>query len=223
MKKVVTIERQWDEVLHDFLETKTYIQLMKFIEHEYTKKQVFPKHKDIFRAFSLTPFSQVKVVIIGQDPYHDDGQACGLCFSVPSGTIVPASLKNIYKEIESDLCIKKDSTHGDLELWARQGVFLLNTLLTVVAHTPASHKGKGWEEFTDTAISAISHKHKHVVFLLWGKYAQSKKVLIDSKKHLVLKAPHPSPFSAYTGFFGCKHFSKCNHYLRKNGKDEIMW
>jgi uracil-DNA glycosylase len=223
MKKEFVIEREWDEVLHNFLETKTYAQLSNFIENEYRTKQVFPKQENIFRAFERTPFSQVKVVIIGQDPYYNDGQACGLCFSVPAGVILPPSLKNIYKEIESDLGIKKDITNGNLEVWANQGVFLLNTALTVIAHTPASHKGKGWEEFTDTVITAISEKHEHIVFMLWGNYAQSKKGLIDTKKHLVLEAPHPSPLSAYTGFVGCKHFSKCNKYLKKYGKGEVMW
>lgn len=223
MKKNPIMEKEWRGVLNDFFKTKTYIQLSDFIESEYSSKQIFPKREDIFRAFCLTPFSRVKVVIIGQDPYHDEGQACGLCFSVPDGVVVPPSLKNIYKEIYTDTGVKKDTTDGVLDSWAKQGVLLLNSVLTVFAHSPASHRGKGWEEFTDTVISLISDKHNHVVFLLWGKYAQSKEGLIDQKKHLVLKAPHPSPFSAHTGFFGCRHFSKCNYYLKKNGKQEVLW
>jgi uracil-DNA glycosylase len=197
--------------------------LTDFIRNEYITKKVFPKPQDIFKAFSLTPFSKVKVVILGQDPYHNDGQAHGLSFSVEDGVIVPPSLKNIYKEIEQDCGIKKDFSNGNLQGWAKQGVFLLNAILTVVAHTPASHQGKGWEAFTDTVIKTISDKHEHVVFMLWGNYARSKKQLIDTSKHLVLEAPHPSPFSAYSGFFGCKHFSKCNEYLEKYGKGVIQW
>ena len=223
MKKEVVIEPEWKEVLHDFFETETFLQLSDFVRREYHTKKVFPSTQDIFKAFSLTPFSQVKVVILGQDPYHDDGQACGLCFSVPDGVTVPPSLKNMYKEIESDCGVKKDFTKGNLTPWAQQGVLLLNAILTVVAHTPASHRGKGWEEFTDGVIKTISDKHSHIVFLLWGNYAKSKKVLIDENKHLVLEAPHPSPFSAHSGFFGCKHFSKCNQYLKKHGKGEIVW
>lgn len=223
MKKEVVIEPEWKEVLHDFLETETFLHVSDFVRREYHTKKVFPNPQDIFRAFSLTPFSQVKVVILGQDPYHDDGQACGLCFSVPDGVAVPPSLKNIYKEIESDYGVKKDFTKGNLTSWAQQGVLLLNAILTVVAHTSASHRGKGWEEFTDGVIKTISDKHNHVVFLLWGNYAKSKKVLIDENKHLVLEASHPSPFSAHSGFFGCKHFSKCNQYLKKHGKGEILW
>lgn len=223
MKMEITIEKEWKEVLGDFFETGTFESLSDFVRTEYATKNVFPEQKNLFRAFSLTLFSQVKVVILGQDPYHNDGQACGLCFSVPSGVIVPPSLKNIYKEIESDCGLHKDMTDGDLTAWAKQGVLLINSILTVVAHAPASHKGKGWEEFTDTIIKTISLKHEHVVFLLWGNYARSKKVLIDTSKHLVLEAPHPSPFSAHSGFFGCKHFSTCNEYLKKHGKGEIEW
>ncbi len=223
MKKEVEIEPEWKAVLSDFFNTEEFVQLSEFVRNEYHMKKVFPAPKDIFRAFTLTPFSHVKVVILGQDPYHDDGQACGLCFSVPRGVTVPPSLKNIYKEIESDLGIKKDSTNGDLERWATQGVFLLNAILTVVAHTPASHKGKGWEEFTDTVIKTISDNHEHVVFMLWGNYARSKRVLINGHKHLVLEAPHPSPFSVHYGFFGCKHFSQCNNYLKEHGKGPVAW
>jgi uracil-DNA glycosylase len=223
MKKEVVIEPEWKEILQDFFETETFLSLTDFVRHQYTNKKIFPPPKDMFRAFSLTPFSKVKVVILGQDPYHDDGQACGLCFSVPRGVIVPPSLKNIYKEIENDIGVTKDMGDGDLTAWADQGVFLLNAILTVVAHSPASHKGKGWEEFTDTVIKKISEKREHVVFMLWGNYARSKKSLIDTDKHLVLEAPHPSPFSAHYGFFGCKHFSQCNDYLEKHRKERILW
>lgn len=223
MKQEISINPKWKEALKGYIDTDAFLKLLDFVQQEYSSKEVFPKQQDIFKAFNCTPFSQVHVVILGQDPYHDDGQACGLCFSVPEGEKVPPSLKNIYKEIENDIGCAKDMTSGDLTLWANQGVLLLNAILTVVAHTPASHKGKGWEEFTDTVIRTISNKHDHVVFLLWGNYARSKKVLIDTKKHFVLEAPHPSPFSAYTGFFGCKHFSKCNEYLRKHGQKEILW
>lgn len=223
MKKEVTIEPEWKEALRSYFVTESFEKLSHFIRDEYISKKVFPPPQDVFRAFALTPFSSVRVVILGQDPYHDNSQACGLCFSVPQGITVPPSLKNIYKEIEADTGIKKDPTSGDLTSWATQGVFLLNAILTVVAHTPASHKGKGWEEFTDTVIRTISEKHEHVVFMLWGNYARSKKTLIDETKHCILEAPHPSPFSAHSGFFGCKHFSKCNTYLRKNSKKEIEW
>lgn len=223
MKKEVVIEQEWKEALGDVFETETFLNLSKFVRDEYTTKKVFPNPKDIFKAFSLTPFSKVRVVILGQDPYHDDGQACGLSFSVPEGVTVPPSLKNIYKEIERDIGVKKDFTNGNLTNWSEQGVLLLNAILTVVAHTPASHRDKGWEVFTDMVIKTVSDRHEHVVFLLWGKYAQSKKALIDTSKHCVLEAPHPSPFSAHTGFFGCKHFTKCNEYLKKCGKGEIEW
>jgi uracil-DNA glycosylase len=223
MTKKVDIEPSWHTKLISFFETDTFSTLTEFIRSEYQIKKVFPNPKDIFRAFLLTPFSEVKVVILGQDPYHGEGQAHGLCFSVQDGIPVPPSLQNIYKEIESDLGIKKDMKDGNLEPWARQGVFLLNAILTVVANSPASHKGKGWEVFTDTVIETISKEHEHVVFMLWGNYARGKKTLIDQSKHLVLEAPHPSPFSAHSGFFGCKHFSLCNEYLKKHNKESITW
>lgn len=221
--KKVEIEPEWAEALGGFFATEKFQQLAEYVREEYQTKTVYPKPADIFKAFWLTPFSQVKVVILGQDPYHGPGQAHGLCFSVPEGVSLPPSLQNIYKEIKSDLGIKKDFTNGNLEPWAKQGVFLLNAILTVVANSSASHKAKGWEEFTDTVIKTISDKKQGVVFILWGNYARSKKVLIDEKKHLVLEAPHPSPFSAYSGFFGCKHFSKCNDYLKTNGEQSIEW
>ncbi len=223
MPKEVDIEPEWKEVLKGFFEKDGFKSLTDFVRNEYKKKKVYPKPKDIFRAFWLTPFSKVKVVILGQDPYHGAGQAEGLCFSVPEGVPLPPSLQNIYKEIENDLGVKKNFKNGNLVPWAEQGVFLLNAILTVVASTPASHQGKGWEEFTDFVIKTISEKHEHVVFMLWGNYARSKKTLIDSNKHLILEAPHPSPFSAHSGFFGSKHFSKCNDYLKVHGKVVIKW
>lgn len=217
------LEDSWKQELAPFFKTDVFKHLTAYICSEYAAKTVFPKSKDLFKAFELTPFDHVTVVILGQDPYHDENQAHGLCFSVQDGVALPPSLKNIYKEIESDIGIQKDFTDGNLESWAKQGVFLLNAILSVIAHMPASHKGKGWEEFTDTVITTISSKKDHVVFILWGKYAKSKKSLIDTSKHLVLEAPHPSPFSVRTGFFGCKHFSQCNQYLKKHGKKSINW
>ncbi len=223
MKNEFVIEKEWKRELTKFLETETCTTLTNFVQEEYKSKKIYPMQQDIFRAFTLTPFSKVKVVILGQDPYHNDGQAHGLSFSVPDGVTPQPSLKNIYKELESDCGVTKDFTSGNLDNWGRQGVFLLNAILTVVAHTPVSHQKKGWEKFTDTVIRTISDKHEHVVFILWGNYARSKRVLIDTSKHYVLEAPHPSPFSAYTGFFGCKHFSKCNEYLEKHGKEGVRW
>lgn len=217
------IEPEWKATLQTYFTSDQFQTLADFVRDEYKTKKVFPKPQDVFCAFWLTPFSKVKVVILGQDPYHDIGQAHGLCFSVPIGQVTPPSLKNIYKEIASDLGIKKNMAEGNLESWANQGVFLLNAILTVIAHTPASHRDKGWEDFTDTVIKTISDKREHVVFILWGNFARSKKNLIDNSKHLILEAPHPSPFSAYSGFFGCRHFSRCNEYLKAHGKKEIEW
>jgi uracil-DNA glycosylase len=223
MKKEVTIEKEWKEALDDFFKKESFLRLSDFVRKEYASKKIFPPPKDIFKAFELTPFSQVKVVILGQDPYHGDNQAHGLSFSVEEGVMIPPSLKNIYKEIERDIGVSKKGVHGNLSSWGKQGVFLLNAILTVVAHTPASHRGKGWEEFTDYVIKTLSDKKENVVFMLWGNYARSKKSLIDTSKHLVLEAPHPSPLSAHQGFFGCNHFSLCNQYLEKHGLDEIVW
>ena len=223
MPREVIIEPEWKEALSDIFASEKFIKLTDFVRAEYLKKKIFPQPADIFKAFWLTPFSKIKVVILGQDPYHGDGQAHGLCFSVPDGVALPPSLQNIYKEIEADLGIKKDFKVGNLESWAKQGVFLLNAILTVVAHTPTSHRNKGWEEFTDAVIKTISEKRENVVFILWGNYARSKRGLIDETKHLVLEAPHPSPLSAYSGFFGCRHFSKCNKYLTSHGQTEIQW
>lgn len=223
--KGININQEWKEVLKPFFDTEDWKNLSKFIKKEYLdkKKKIFPDPENLFKSFNLTPFSRVKVVILGQDPYHDDKQADGLCFSVPNGVTLPPSLKNIYKEIERDVGVTKDFTKGNLEGWAKQGVFLLNSILTVIAHNPASHKDKGWEKFTDYIIKTLSDKGQNIVFMLWGNYARSKKSLIDTKRHLVLEATHPSPFSANNGFFGSKHFSKANKYLKEHEKGEIEW
>jgi uracil-DNA glycosylase len=223
MKKSFDIEPGWHKELRDYFETEKFKNLLDFVSAEYVSKTIYPEMQNIFKAFWLTPFENVKVVIIGQDPYHGKGQAMGLSFSVPKGARLPPSLKNIYKEIETDIGIKKDFTDGDLSKWASQGVMLLNSILTVVEESPASHQKHGWEELTDTVIKKISSGRERVVFMLWGKYAQSKKALIDTDKHIVFTAPHPSPFSAHSGFFGCKHFSSSNKYLRENNIKEINW
>ncbi len=218
----VRIEETWKTILKEEFEKPYFKDLTDFVRQEYTMKRVFPPPKDIFRAFDLCPFDQVKVVVLGQDPYHGPGQAHGLCFSVNPGIQIPPSLVNIYQEIHQDLN-KPVTRDGFLEKWARQGVLLLNATLTVIAHRAGSHQNKGWERFTDEVIRLISDKKEHVVFLLWGAFAQSKSALIDSSKHLVLKAPHPSPLSAHRGFFGCRHFSKTNEYLTAHGTDGIDW
>lgn len=223
MNNTVKIEPEWQNILETYFDTDSFSQLSDFVRQEYLKKEIYPKPSDIFNAFWLTPFSKVNVVILGQDPYHGTGQAHGLSFSVPEGIPLPPSLQNIYKEIERDLCITKDFSNGDLKPWAEQGVFLLNAILSVVAHSPASHQKRGWEEFTDFVIKSISDNKEHVVFMLWGNFAKSKKSLIDAHKHLILESAHPSPFSAHSGFFGCRHFSKCNDYLKKYGNDPIKW
>lgn len=197
-------------------------ELTDFVKWEYLSGAIFPHPKNVFHAFELCPFDQVKVVILGQDPYHGPGQAHGLCFSVRDGIQVPPSLQNIYKEIHDDLGLPIPNT-GNLEPWAKQGVFLLNATLTVQAHKAGSHQGKGWEEFTDAVIKTISDQKEHVVFMLWGAYAGRKSELIDSSKHLILKAPHPSPLSAHRGFFGSKHFSQANEYLKAKGLSEVDW
>ena len=223
MASQVKIEPSWAEQLASYFDTAKFKSLSDFIRSEYLSKTVYPKPENIFKAFWLTPFSEVKVVILGQDPYHGAGQAHGLCFSVADGIKPPPSLVNIYKELEADLGVKKDFTSGNLEDWARQGVFLLNAILTVIASTPASHQKLGWEDFTDEVIKTISQRKEHVVFILWGNYARAKRVLIDQTKHLVIEAPHPSPFSAYSGFFGSKPFSQVNNYLKQQGESEIDW
>ena len=203
-----------------------YMQaLRQFLRQEKDKhKVIYPKGQEYFAALNFTPLDKVKVVILGQDPYHGPGQAHGLCFSVATGVKTPPSLVNIYKEIKSDLNLPPDSfTTGDLSYWADQGVLLLNSVLTVEKHQAASHQGKGWEIFTDAVIKILSNKRENCVFLLWGSYAQKKGSVIDTDKHLVLKAPHPSPLSAYRGFLGCKHFSQCNQYLAETGQEPIDW
>lgn len=222
-EKEIKINNEWKLVLQDFFQKESWKELASFIRKEYSTKKVFPEGKNIFKALDLTPFSKVKVIILGQDPYHDEGQAHGLSFSVPTNIKIPPSLKNIYKEIENDLNIKKGFNNGNLENWAEEGVLLLNAILTVIAHNPASHRDKGWEEFTDFIIKTLSDQKDNLVFMLWGNYAKSKKCLIDSKRHLILESVHPSPFSARNGFFGCKHFSKCNKYLKENKMKEIEW
>lgn len=218
----VKIEESWKSVLADEFDKDYFVRLTDFVRGEYLSgKTIYPRARDIFNAFNLCPFDKVKVVIIGQDPYHEPGQAHGLCFSVPSGITPPPSLINIYKEINDDLG-RPSSTYGDLTHWANQGVLLLNSTLTVIAHLAASHAGHGWEQFTDAVISAVAKK-EHVVYMLWGSYAQKKASLVDVSKNLVLKSVHPSPLSAYRGFFGCKHFSQANDYLIKTGQTPIDW
>lgn len=218
----VTIAPSWKTALAAEFEKTYFESLTDEVRKAYLAGPVFPPAKLIFNAFDLCSFDDVKVVILGQDPYHGEGQAHGLSFSVPDEIKVPPSLRNIYKEIYSDLG-KEIPESGNLESWAKQGVLLLNATLTVEQSNPGSHQGKGWEEFTDATIKKISDDKEHVVFLLWGKYAQAKAELIDESKHLVLKAPHPSPFSAHSGFLGCKHFSKTNEYLKDKGFTPINW
>ena len=218
----VIIENSWKDKLQDEFEKSYFKTLTNFIRNEYKTQKIFPPANLIFNAFDKCPFDEVKVVIIGQDPYHNIGQANGLSFSVNEGIKIPPSLLNIYKEIESDLG-KTISKSGNLEHWSKQGVLLLNATLTVRAHTPASHQGKGWEQFTDTVIDTLSKECAGLVFLLWGNYAQQKGENIDANKHLVLKSPHPSPLSAHRGFFGNKHFSTANDYLIKHNKKPINW
>lgn len=219
-----TLEPSWLKVLSDELEKPYFKELKSFLLNEQQKGFiVFPKNEDIFNAFNYTPFDQVKVVILGQDPYHGQGQAHGLSFSVQKGIIPPPSLKNIYKELANDIQDFQIPNHGDLTSWAKQGVLLLNATLTVNAHQPGSHQKRGWEKFTDHVISEISGKKTGVIFLLWGKFAQQKEDLIDTTKHHVLKAAHPSPFSAYNGFLGSKPFSKTNDILKKQGLSPINW
>lgn len=219
---VVRIEPSWKKVLSDEFTKQYFTELSDFVRTEYATHTIYPNEKNTFRAFDMCPFDQVKVVIIGQDPYHGTGQANGLCFAVSDGVTVPPSLKNIYKEIRSDIGVEPFAS-GDLSRWAQQGVLLLNATLTVRAQSAGSHQKKGWEVFTDAVISKLSAAGEHVVFILWGNYAKKKGAVIDRSRHLVLEAQHPSPFSAHDGFFGCKHFSKANTYLRQQGKKEIDW
>ena len=218
----VKIENSWKQELSDEWAKDYFVRLTDFVRNEYATKQIFPPGNQIFAAFNATPFNDVKVVILGQDPYHDVGQANGLCFSVNDGIPFPPSLRNIFQEIHNDTGAPIPQS-GDLSRWAKQGVLLLNATLTVEAHRAASHQRQGWEQFTDQVISHLSQNRENLVFILWGSYAISKRTLIDDSKHLVLTSVHPSPLSAYRGFFGNKHFSKANTYLTSHGKDPIEW
>ena len=218
----VRIEESWKQRLAPEFEKDYFIKLTEFVRSEYSRTTIYPPAKLIFNAFDQCPFDATKVVIIGQDPYHGPGQAHGLCFSVAEGVPNPPSLQNIFKEILSDLG-KPLPPHGDLTRWARQGVLLLNATLTVQAHQAGSHQRKGWEEFTDAAIRSLAEEREHIVFILWGAYAQKKGAFIDRNKHLVLTSAHPSPLSAYNGFFGNKHFSRANEYLSAHGIATIDW
>jgi len=222
-KSDVQIEASWKTALGDAFKAPYFQEIKAYLKQERAQGHtIYPPGPLIFNAFNTTPFDQVKVVILGQDPYHGHGQAHGLSFSVPDGVKPPPSLNNIFKEIQSDIGSSFSGT-GNLTPWAKQGVFLLNAMLTVRAKTPASHQKIGWQQFTDTVIQTLSEKRENLVFLLWGKFAQSKGELIDSHKHLILTAPHPSPYSASYGFFGCKHFSQANAYLEQQGQAPIDW
>ena len=218
----VRIDESWRQVLQPEFDKPYFELLTDFVRRAYRTRQCFPPANQIFRAFDLCPFDKVRVVIIGQDPYHDVNQAHGLCFSVQEGVRIPPSLDNIYKELYRDLG-KPIPTSGDLTHWAEQGVLLLNATLTVEAHMAGSHQGKGWEELTDAAIQALNEQRENIVFMLWGSYAQRKGKYIDRKKHLVLTAVHPSPLSAYRGFIGCGHFSQANTYLEQHNQSAIVW
>ena len=218
----VRIDESWRQVLQPEFDKPYFELLTNFVRNAYATRQCFPPAGQIFRAFDLCPFDKVRVVIIGQDPYHDYNQAHGLCFSVQEGVPAPPSLLNIYKELQRDLA-KPIPNSGDLTHWAEQGVLLLNATLTVEAHKAGSHQGKGWEELTDAAIQALNNQRSNIVFMLWGSYAQRKGQFIDRKRHLVLTAVHPSPLSAYRGFIGCGHFSKANDYLLQHGLSPINW
>ena len=216
------IQNDWLEPLKPEFSKPYYAELFKFVKNEYSTRQIFPPADDIFNAFHLTPLHEVKVVILGQDPYHNDGQAHGLCFSVKPDVAIPPSLVNIYQELHDDLgCYIPNN--GYLTKWAKQGVLMLNTVLTVRAHQANSHRGIGWEQFTDAAIRILNEQDRPIVFLLWGRPAQMKKSMLNNPKHLILEAPHPSPLSAYRGFFGCRHFSKTNEFLVQNGLEPIDW
>lgn len=219
---MAAINNDWAQALKEEYRKPYYRTLFNTVCEEYKTHEIYPPADDIFNAFHLTPLSDVKVVIIGQDPYHNTGQAHGLCFSVRPGIEIPPSLVNIYKELQDDLgCTIPD--HGYLVKWAKQGVLMLNSVLTVRAHQANSHKEIGWEEFTDAAIRCVNAQDRPIVYLLWGRPAQAKKALLDNKKHLVLEAPHPSPLSAYRGFFGCRHFSQANEFLKFHGIEPIDW
>lgn len=218
----VQIEESWKQILSAEFEKDYFHQLTDFVRNEYRSTTVYPPGKLIFNAFNLCPFEQVKVVIIGQDPYHGPGQAHGLCFSVNDNVPFPPSLRNIFKEIQDDLG-KPIPESGNLTRWAKQGVLLLNATLTVRAHQAGSHQRRGWEEFTDAAIRALAEQREYLVFILWGAYAQKKGAFIDRSRHLVLTSVHPSPLSAHNGFFGNRHFSRANEYLQQHGQTPIEW
>ena len=218
----VRIAEDWKAVIGEEFSKSYFEELVDFVKQEYATSQVFPAGRNIFRAFDKCPFDKVKVVIIGQDPYHGDGQANGLCFSVNEGVPFPPSLKNIFKEVYDDVGTPIPSS-GDLDRWAEQGVLLLNSVLTVRAHNAASHAGRGWERFTDAVVRAIAERKEGVVYMLWGSYAQRKGAIANPERNLILHSVHPSPLSSYRGFFGCKHFSKANEYLKSIGKEPIVW
>lgn len=218
----VKIESTWKSVLGEEFSKPYFEQLTQFVKSEYATKNIFPKGADIFRAFDLTPFDQVKVVILGQDPYHEPNQAHGLCFSVQDGIKFPPSLQNIFKELSAESDFQIPSS-GNLTKWAEQGVLLLNATLTVEAHKAGSHQNKGWEQFTDAVIHKLAESREGIVFILWGAYAQRKGAFIDSSKHCILKSAHPSPLSAYRGFFGNNHFGKANEYMTQRGSQPIDW
>lgn len=218
----VKIAEDWKALLADEFEKPYFAELVGFVREEYSSRQIFPRGGNIFRAFDKCPFDKLKVVIIGQDPYHGEGQANGLCFSVNNGVQFPPSLRNIFQEVESDTGAPVP-TSGNLDRWAEQGVLLLNSVLTVRAHEAASHAGRGWEQFTDAVVREIAARREGVVYMLWGSYAQRKGAIADPARNCILKAVHPSPLSAYRGFFGCRHFSRANDYLVAHGKEPIVW
>ena len=218
----VRIAEDWKSVLEEEFTKPYFDELVEFVKAEYASTTVFPAGRNIFRAFDKCPLDRLKVVIIGQDPYHGEGQANGLCFSVSEGVPFPPSLQNILKEVHDDTGAEMPSS-GELDRWAEQGVLLLNAVLTVRAHEAASHAGKGWERFTDAVVRAIAERKEGVVYMLWGNYAQKKGAIADPERNLILRAVHPSPLSAYRGFFGCRHFSMANDYLVKQGKEPINW
>ena len=218
----VKIAEDWKALLADEFEKPYFAELVGFVRKEYSSRQIFPRGGNIFRAFDKCPFDKLKVVIIGQDPYHGEGQANGLCFSVNDGVQFPPSLRNIFQEVESDTGAPVP-TSGNLDRWAEQGVLLLNSVLTVRAHEAASHAGRGWEQFTDAVVREIAARREGVVYMLWGSYAQRKGAIADPARDCILKAVRPSPLSAYRGFFGCRHFSRANDYLVAHGKEPIVW
>jgi uracil-DNA glycosylase len=216
------LNKEWKEFLADDLESNSFSNLMEFLNYQYKTEKVYPKYSDLFRAFNLLSPSGIKVIIVGQDPYHGEGQANGLAFSVFPNIKIPPSLRNIYLELVDDLNCKAP-VNGDLTQWAEEGVLLINAVLSVIDSKPNSHKNKGWEDFTDSVLQKLSSEYKNIVFILWGASSQKKSILIDESKHLIIKSPHPSPLSSYRGFFKSKPFSKANTYLKEHNKKEIDW